>query len=214
MSQFTGFNVAALDFYEDLEADNSKTFWDAHKSVYDEHVRNPVVALLAGLEEEFGAAKVFRPYRDVRFSKDKTPYKTQQGAFVAKGISTGWYLQLDPSGFRTGAGFYRAEADALARYRRAVVDERYGKALQKILAKLTKAGWVVGGATLKTTPRGFDADQPRIELLRHKSLTVGKSYGFEPIIHTAKLADAVRADWHQTRPLVEWVAEHATGEQA
>lgn len=214
MSQFTGFNVAALDFYEDLEADNSKTFWDAHKSVYDEHVRAPVVALLAGLEEEFGTAKVFRPYRDVRFSKDKTPYKTQQGAFVAKGASTGWYLQLDPSGFRTGAGFYRAEAAALARYRRAVVDERHGKALQKILAKLTKTGWTVGGDTLKTAPRGFDADHPRIELLRHKSLTVGKTYGFEPIIHTAALADAVCADWRQVRPLVDWLAEHATGEQA
>lgn len=214
MAQFTGFDVAALDFYEDLEADNSKTFWDAHKSVYDEHVRAPIVALSAGLEEEFGAAKIFRPYRDVRFSKDKTPYKTQQGAFVAKGVATGWYLQIDPSGFRTAAGFYRAESNVLARIRRAIVDDRHGSALQKILAKLEKAGWTVGGATLKTAPRGFDADHPRIELLRHKSLTVGKSYGFAPIIHTPELADAVRADWRQTRPLVEWVTEHATGAHA
>jgi uncharacterized protein (DUF2461 family) len=73
---FTGFPLAALDFYDDLEMDNTKAFWTAHKDVYETAVRAPMAALVAALEPEFGPAKVYRPYRDVRFAKDKTPYKT------------------------------------------------------------------------------------------------------------------------------------------
>lgn len=86
---FTGFPVAALDFYEDLEADNSKAFWAAHKAVYDDCVRGPMRALLGELEDEFGEGKMFRPYRDVRFSRDKIPYKTHQGGYVATGPGIG-----------------------------------------------------------------------------------------------------------------------------
>ncbi len=95
MAAFTGIPVAALDFYEDLEADNSKTWWAAHKETYDEVVRRPMASLTAALEDEFGAAKLFRPYRDVRFSKDKIPYKTHQGAFVGLAESCGYYVQID-----------------------------------------------------------------------------------------------------------------------
>jgi biotin carboxyl carrier protein len=91
---FTGFPVAALDFYDDLEVDNTKSFWEAHKQTYRDQVRAPMVALTDALAEEFGDAKVFRPYRDVRFAKDKTPYKTHQGAFVGVAPATGWYVEI------------------------------------------------------------------------------------------------------------------------
>jgi uncharacterized protein (DUF2461 family) len=78
---FTGIPAAALDFYDDLEQDNSKTFWTAHKAIYDEAVRAPMEALAADLAKDYGEGKLFRPYRDVRFSKDKTPYKTHQGVW-------------------------------------------------------------------------------------------------------------------------------------
>lgn len=210
MTRFTGFSTAALDFYDDLELDNTKSFWEAHKSVYAEHVRAPMEALTADLGAEFGAAKIFRPYRDVRFAKDKTPYKTHQGAFVKVGESTGWYLELSAAGFRVGGGFYRAEADALDRFRRAVADPVRGAELQALLDRLSR-GWEIGGDRLKRSPRGFAADHPRIELLRHRSLFAGRSYGFEPVIHSAELVSAVRKDWRRLRPLVEWIAEHATG---
>jgi uncharacterized protein (TIGR02453 family) len=206
---FTGFPVAALDFYDDLEMDNTKSFWTAHKAVYDEAVKAPMTALVAALEPEFGSAKVFRPYRDVRFAKDKTPYKTHQGAFVPSGPATGWYVQVGAPGVRVGVGYYEASSPRLASLREAIADERSGRALQRILDRLRKQGWEQGGEKLKTTPRGYDADHPRIELLRHKSLTLGRSYGFEPVIHTAGLLDRVRADWRAGRPFVEWVAEHA-----
>jgi uncharacterized protein (TIGR02453 family) len=202
---FTGFSEAALDFYDDLEMDNTKTFWEAHKEIYLESVKAPMIALTAALEPEFGQVKVFRPFRDVRFAKDKTPYKTNQGAFVGVGPACGWYVEIAARGVRTGAGFYDAGAAALGRIRASIADDATGKQLQRILAKLAKAGFTVDGDRLKTAPRGYDADHPRIELLRHRSLTVAKDYGFEPIVHTPELLDAVRADWKAARPLVEWV---------
>jgi uncharacterized protein (TIGR02453 family) len=203
---FTGFPEAALDFYDDLEMDNTRSYWKAHEDVYQASVKAPMTALVTALEREFGNAKVFRPFRDVRFAKDKTPYKTHQGAFVAAGPACGWYVEISARGFRSGAGFYDASASDLGRIRASIANELTGDQLGKILAKLKRAGFIVGGDRLKTSPRGYDADHPRIDLLRHRSLTVGKDYGFESIIHTAELVDAVSADWKAARPLVDWVA--------
>ena len=206
---FAGIPVAALDFYDDLEVDNTRSFWEKHKAVYEESVKAPMTALCLALAPEFGDAKVFRPHRDVRFAKDKTPYKTHQGAFVPSGPATGWYVQVSAQGVRTGAGFYEASSPRLAAIRSAIDDERRGAELERILATLTGAGWDIGGDRLKTSPRGYPADHPRIELLRYRSLTAGRSHGFEPIIHTPELLDVVRDDWRALRPLVEWVAENA-----
>ncbi len=209
MSEFTGFPVAALDFYDDLEMDNTKSFWEAHRPVYDEAVKAPMAALVAALEPEFGAAKVFRPYRDVRFAKDKTPYKTHQGAFVATGPATGFYVEIAARGMRVGAGFYEAGGARLAAIRDAVADDTSGSRLQRVLRTLEKSGFEIGGEKLKTSPRGYDADHPRIELLRHKQLLAGKPYGFEPFIHTAELLDRVREDWRALLPLVRWLDDAA-----
>ncbi|MEI2811589.1 MAG: DUF2461 domain-containing protein [Nocardioides sp.] len=205
---FAGFPVAALDFYEDLEVDNSKTFWTAHKDTYDTCVKTPMDALCAELAEEFGAAKMFRPYRDVRFSKDKTPYKTHQGAYIPTGAATGWYVQLSARGVMTGGGFYDADSARLGRVRDAIDADASGAALARIVATLTDAGWELGGDTLKTAPRGFDTDHPRIGLLRHKSVIFTRQHGFEPVIHTPDLVGVVRADWSELRPFIEWVATY------
>jgi len=206
---FTGFPVAALDFYDDLEMDNTKSFWAAHKDTYETAVRAPMTALVSRLEPEFGPAKVFRPYRDVRFAKDKTPYKSHQGAFVAAGPATGWYVEVAAPGVRVGVGYYRAEPVRLAAIRAAIADARTGPELEGLLADLTGRGWTLGGDQLKTAPRGYDAGHPRIDLLRYRSMTLGRSYGFEPVVHTPELADRVREDWRAARPFVEWVQRAA-----
>ncbi len=202
---FTGFPVAALDFYDDLEMDNTKSFWEAHREVYKESVEAPMKALVAALEPEFGPAKVFRPYRDVRFAKDKTPYKTHQGAFVAAGPSMGWYVEISARGTRVGSGFYEAGGPRLAAIRDAMADEKTGKALDRLLKRLEKDGFEIGGDRLKTSPRGYDADHPRIHLLRCKQLFANKSYGFESDAIDAGLLDRVRDDWQALRPLVSWL---------
>ncbi|HEY0904569.1 MAG TPA: DUF2461 domain-containing protein [Marmoricola sp.] len=203
---FTGFPEGALDFYDDLEMDNTRSFWEAHKAVWQEAVKAPMTALTDALAAEFGTPKVFRPYRDVRFAKDKTPYKTHQGAFVAAGPACGWYVEISARGVRTGAGFYDASGPDLARIRASIDHEATGTELQRLVAKLEKAGFEIGGDRLKTSPRGYDTTHPRIDLLRHRSLFLGHQHGFDPLIHTPALAGAVRKDWRALRPLVDWLA--------
>ncbi|HET6627624.1 MAG TPA: DUF2461 domain-containing protein [Nocardioidaceae bacterium] len=212
MMEFTGFPEAALDFYDDLEMGNTKSFWTAHKPAYESAVRGPMTALVSALEPEFGTAKVFRPYRDVRFAKDKTPYKSHQGAFIAQGPATGWYVEVAAPGVRVGVGFYEASSPRLARIREAIAEDRRGKELDGIVAGLQTKGWTLGGDKLKTTPRGYDADHPRIHLLRHRSMTLGKSYGFAPVIHTPELLTMVRDDWREATPFVQWVSDNAGGD--
>ncbi len=127
---------------------------------------------------------------------------------MAVAEATGWYVEVSPRGIRTGSGFYAASPPRLAAFRAAIDDEVTGRELLRILGKLEKAGFEVGGDRLKTSPRGYAADHPRIELLRHRSMTVARSLGFEPVIHTPELLDEVRTDWRAMRPFVEWVATH------
>jgi uncharacterized protein (TIGR02453 family) len=201
---FTGFPDAALDFYDDLELDNTKSFWESHKHVYEQSVRRPMLALTAALAEEFGAAKVFRPYRDVRFARDKTPYKNHQGAIVQVGAATGYYVEVGSPGVRVSGGYYHAGGPDLGRIRTAIDTEHSGAELERIVARLREAGFEVRGEQLKTTPRGYSADHPRIDLLRYKSMSMTRSYGFEGL-DTPALLDRVRDDWRALRPLVEWV---------
>lgn len=208
---FTGFPVAALDFYDDLELDNTRSFWTAHKAVYEEAVRAPMVALTRGLEAEFGPAKVFRPYRDVRYGKDNTPYKDHQGAFVSAGPATGWYVEVGAPGVRVGAGFYAASPEQLAAIRDAIDADATGAELERIVAALERRGWTRGGSQLKTAPRGWSVDHPRIDLLRHRSLTMGRSYGFADLIHSPALLAEVRKDWRAARPLIEWLVRATDG---
>ncbi len=208
MSEFTGFPEAALDFYDDLEMDNTKAFWEAHRSTYDEAVAAPMKALIGMLEPDFGTAKLFRPYRDVRFAKDKTPYKTHQGAYVARGPSTGYYVQVAASGVLVGAGFYDATPARLAAVRAAIDDDAHGAELESIIDELTGAGWTLGGEQVKTAPRGYGVDHPRIALLRHKSMTLGRDIGFAPVIHSPELVDLVATDWRAATPFLDWVIAH------
>ncbi|MGV9479603.1 DUF2461 domain-containing protein [Gordonia aichiensis] len=206
---FDGFPEAALDFYDDLEIDNTKAFWEQHKEIYERAVVTPMRALTDALADEFGEAKLFRPYRDVRFSKDKSPYKTHQGAYVPVASATGYYVQISAPGVMVGAGFYDATAERLAALRTAIDDDRRGGELELIVRRLHDAGFEVGGDRLKTAPRGWDINHQRIELLRHKTLTVSRDYGFDGIIHTGELLGRVRDDWRATRPLVDWLIRHA-----
>jgi uncharacterized protein (TIGR02453 family) len=203
VSGFSGFGDGAVEFYDGLEADNSKAYWADQKAVYDEHVRGPMLALLAELEPEFGAGKVFRPYRDVRFSADKTPYKTHCGGYASP-----YYVQVGSDGLMAACGYYAMASDQMARYRTAVDDERRGEELRKIVVTAEKAGLEIGGETLKTRPKGVDPEHPRLELLRHKGLHVRRRWAPDDVLHEPGCVDRVREVWRAARPLSEWLADH------
>lgn len=201
---FTGIPHDAADFYAELELDNSTGFWHAHRERYQVSVRGPMIALLDALEQEFGPAKVFRPHRDVRFSADKSPYKTHQGGYVAAGTRSGWYAEVSADGFRLGGGCYAMDRAVLAAYR-AAVDGPRGAELEEIVSRLRAAGWEMRGDRLKTAPRGWSRDHARIELLRHTTISAMRWIEDGDIVTTPALVEQVRADWRAVRPLVEWL---------
>lgn len=203
---FTGLPHAAVDFYVELEENNSREFWQAERTTYERDVRGPMVALLELLEDEFGPGKVFRPNRNLRFSRDKSPYKTHQGIFVGRGPRTGWYAEVSADGFRVGGGAYYLDAPALAAYRQAV-DGPQGAGLGRIVQALQGSGWQIGGDRLRTAPRGWTRDHPRIELLRHRSLTAMQWVRDADIVTTPALLEHVGASWRELRSLVEWLSD-------
>jgi uncharacterized protein (TIGR02453 family) len=199
---FRGWPSEALEFYEGLTADNSKTYWTEHKAVYETQVLAPMMALLTALEPEFGAGKVFRPYRDVRFSPDKSPYKTHLGAW----LTAGGYLQLSASGLAAGSGMYQMAPDQLDRYRRAVVDERTGGELTALIADIEQAKvGVHGHGSLKTAPRGYPKDHPRLDLVRHKGLTTWKEWPPAAWLGTAAAQKRIVEFLRTSRPLRHWL---------
>jgi len=208
--RFEGFPDEGLVFYEGLEADNSKTYWTRHKAAYDQHVRAPLLALIEELTPEFGSAKVFRPYRDVRFSHDKTPYKTHQGAVVTPdGRGAGsWYLQISADGLRVSGGCWRLESDQVDRYRRAVADDVQGPRLQAEVERLAAAGFSIDGERLTRVPSGYAADSPRVELLKHKSLHASRQWEPAEWLHERAALDHVRSDWREVQALNAWLADN------
>ena len=201
---FRGFPPEAIEFYEGLEVDNSKEYWLAHKEVYERAVRAPMEALLQELEPEFGAGRMFRPYRDVRFSADKSPYKTYAAGHMERG-----YLSLSADGLSVAEGLYMPAADQLERFRRAVADDKSGVELLRLKAQAEKAGLEVAGhEELKTAPRGYSKDHPRIDLLRQKGLIAWRQFAPGPSISTKKAKDKVIKTLRDARPLVQWLDKH------
>ncbi len=202
---FEGWQDEALEFYERLEADNSKTFWGEHKELYERAVREPMAELLDELEPEFGPGKIFRPNRDVRFSADKSPYKTHIGGY----LSAGGYIQLSADGLACGQGMYHFATDQLERYRAAVLEDLTGAELERVITRVAKAGPVVAGRDpLKTAPRGYPKDHPRIGLLRNKGLVAWQEWEPADWLGTDEVATRITTFLRVAQPLKDWLDGH------
>jgi uncharacterized protein (TIGR02453 family) len=207
----SGFGPAAAQFFEDLEDQNTRDFWLAHKDVFDREVREPMAALLDSLPEEYQPFKVFRMNRDVRFSADKSPYKTMHGA--AHGLPGAvYYLHLDASGLMVACGSYMMQPDELERYRRAVADDSSGEELSEILAALRRRRSLSvspGGAEpLKTAPRGFPRDHPRAELLRQKGLIAMRTRAGSELQNGPRLRTFVVETFEMCADLIDWLKRY------
>jgi uncharacterized protein (TIGR02453 family) len=202
---FSGFPPEAITFFAGLAEDNSKRYFDAHRSTYEDAIREPLELLLADLHGEFGTGKVFRPNRDVRFSKDKSPYKLAAYAVLVRddATCTGHYVQLSAEGLRVGGGLYGPDRGQLERARRAIADERFGAELERIVAGLPPL--VLMPPELRTAPRGFPRDHPRIDLLRRKHLAAMRLHAPAPWLGTPAALERVAEDWRQLGPLHAWL---------
>jgi uncharacterized protein (TIGR02453 family) len=212
---FTGFPPAALRLYSDLGADNTKESWQhRYRPVYEQEVLAPMTALARQLSEEFGDIRVLRPVRDTRMSHDKSPYKTYQGAYRDLEPCLGFWLHLDADGLYASGRFYPHAAEQITRYRTAVTEDDSGARLTSVVERLRQGGFTIGGDRLRTRPRGFAPDHPRLELLRHRKLDVGRRYGPGPELHTEQALHRVRETWRLVRPLLDWVSAHAPARAA
>lgn len=205
---FTGWPIEAVEFYEGLCADNSKVYWQRHQATYEQAVRAPMEQLLAALSGEFGPGKLFRPYRDVRFSADKSPYKTNCAATLGSGVAVN-YVSFSADGLAVGGGLYMPDAATLARYRTAVLREKSGAELAAIVDALHKAGYrTMAHEVLKTAPRGVPKDHPRIELLRHKGIAMMTEWPPAAWLGTAKALDRIVTALRAAGPLNAWLTRH------
>ena len=207
---FAGFPPEALTFYAGLEADNTREYWQAHKDVYEDAIREPMEELVVELAPEFGTAKVFRPYRNLRFSKDKTPYKTSQAAVMTQdGCIAGRYLDISAHGLHLGGGLFRIPNPELAAIRRGIDDDQAGPELQRIKDALEQDGLTYHQPELKTAPRGYPKDHPRVELLRRKNHVVSTTLEPGPWLHAPEAKERIAVVWRQIAPLLQWLDRHA-----
>ncbi len=201
---FEGFPAGAIDFYRRLGADNTKTFWAEHKAEYEANLRAPMEALAEELSEEFGQFKIFRPHRDVRFSKDKTPYKTHIGAVTEGEGGEFYYLQVSAEGLFVASGYYQMAKDQLDRFRRAVDDDVSGDDLVARIKSLQRR-YSFHGKELSTAPRGYPRDHPRLWLLQHKGLTAQRTVGTPQWLHSRQAKGRIAAIWRGAAPVNEWL---------
>jgi uncharacterized protein (TIGR02453 family) len=203
MATFKGWSEDCQRFFIGLELDNSKKYFEANRRTYEDSVKGPMAALLESLEPDFGPGKVFRANRDIRFSKDKSPYKTNIAADVGMG-ARGGYLSLDARGFTVATGRYVMSPEEIAKFRKKVAAETSGAQLAAIVSRLEKSGYDIGGEELKRVPPPWPQDHARAELLRHKSLYVWKNYGLKPWLGSASARKYVVKLWTDAQPLNDW----------
>lgn len=210
-TSFGGFAAPVFQWFRGLEQDNSKAYFTATRDFYESDVRGQLEAMLVELGGEFGGElKVFRQHRDLRFSADKSPYKTRTYGVLFGGprAGAGFYAELSARGLYSATGYYQLARDQLERYRAAVADDRTGPALAEASLSSEDAGLELAGASLVSAPRGYPRDHPRIELLRRKGLIAGRSREGSGGIERADALDHVAGSWRAAAPLNAWLDEH------
>lgn len=206
---FEGFTPDSFAFFTELEVNNNKAWWEANKARYEASVRGPLLALLDQIAGEFGVPKVYRPYRDTRFSTDKTPYKDRAASAVFTKASTGVYMEISARGLDLGGGYWMPGKDQIERFRSVVDDVRYFGDLEATIEEMQEAGFALyQGEALKTAPRGFAADHPRINLLRLKHMVLESQTAPADWMYQASAAEEIAMRWRKVMIWNEWLVEN------
>lgn len=220
---FKGFPKQAVSFFRELTRHNEKTWFAAHKSEYEEQVLTPAKDFVVALGDKLRPIapgvtadprvnrSLFRIYRDARFSRDKSPYKTHLGIWLWEGPrprmeNSGFYFQLEPPELYLGVGMYRFPDDLLPAFRQDAAHPVHGLALADAVKTVQKAGFEVGGSKYKRTPRGLDPEHPNAELFKHDGLWAGANLKLPPELHTPKLVDTCYKIYRRMLPLHQWLA--------
>ena len=211
MTRFEGFSPEVPRWFAGLEADNSREYFAAHRDFFEESIRDQMEALLDELSGRFGGeVKLFRQNRDIRFSADKSPYKTNTYGVIygSETAVAGLYASISAHGLVAGSGYHAMARDQLERYREAVADERLGDELARRVAKVEKAGLELWGQSLATAPRGYPSDHAQIVLLRRKSLALGATMPASSGVSRADGLRFVAGTWRAASLVTGWLDQH------
>jgi uncharacterized protein (TIGR02453 family) len=224
---FSGFPNGTLDFLRGLAKNNKKAWFEAHREEYETFYVETAKAFVSAIGPRLQKisktvhyeprvnGSIFRINRDVRFSKDKTPYKPHLDLWFWEGDDRGWetpgfFFRLEPTKLILGAGMHQFSKEKLERYRKAVVDDRAGRALVKLKNELERDGCKIGGVARKTVPRGFDPAHPRASFLLHEGLHATFESAVPRTIKTPAFVDECVERYKAAAPISKWLSEHVT----
>jgi uncharacterized protein (TIGR02453 family) len=226
--RFEGFPDGTRRFLRGLAKNNDKAWFEEHRAEYDElyvDVAKRFVCTIGPKLRKISETveyeprvngSLFRINRDVRFSKDKSPYKPHLDLWFWEGDrrgyeTPGFFFRLADKELIVGAGMHQLAKEQLPKYRAAVLDDRAGKRLVEIAEQLRKDGLVLGGATRKTVPRGMDASHPRASFLLHEGLYATMRASPPRSLGTPRFVDECVEWFRAAHPVSKWLLAHVVG---
>jgi uncharacterized protein (TIGR02453 family) len=224
MADFKGFPREMVEFFENLKRNNNKEWFDSHKEDYEEYVKNPSQAFVVAMGERLQTLSpginaipkvnqsLFRLNRDIRFSQDKRPYKTNLGIWFWEGERkrmecSGFYFHYGEEKLMLGAGIHMFSSDLLRRYRAAVVGKEHGPKLRGAVETVSQKGYAIGVKHYKKVPPGYDASHENAEYLLNNGLTAMVETAIPDQFHTGAIIDYAYNHFTNMYPLHEWLRE-------
>jgi len=229
VSEFKGFSKNTVEFFNELKGNNNKKWFESHRKDYEAFVMQPAKAFVVAMGERLKAVSsnilavpkvnkaLFRINRDIRFSLDDRPYKTNLGIFFWEGSRprmecSGFYFHLEPPKLLLGAGIYMIQKRLMDRYRRMVVDPEYGEELYDIIKKISRLkDCDLGGKYYKRIPYGNDASHPNAKLLLHNGLYAGCETDIPDELYSKRLIDYCWKKFRALAPLHKWLVSVKIG---
>ena len=222
MGNFKGFPREFISFFENLKDNNSKDWFEKNRGDYERFVLHPAREFVEVMGEKLRRIapevhaipkinkSLFKINRDVRFSKDKSPYKTYMGIWMWDGVRkrmecSGFYLHVEGDVLLIGVGIKMFPKPLLDRYRQAVVDKKLGTELQKIVKNITGKGYLVDGKHYKKVPRGYDGDHPNAQFLLFNGLTARVEEKVPDAFYSDAIIDHAYSHYKSLLPLHRWL---------
>jgi uncharacterized protein (TIGR02453 family) len=223
--EFSGFSKQTIKFFKDLKNNNSKQWFEQNRDIFDNHVilESQLFVISMGQKLQKIAPdivaipktdkSIFRIYRDVRFSKDKSPYKTHLGILFWEGPfkkmeNSGFYFHLEPAKLFLGVGMHIIPKNLLQIYRESVIHSEYGLSLTKAIKKVEKnASYKIGWKQYKKTPRGFGEDHVNAEYLLYGGMGFQYEEPLPDMIYTKEILDYAYEKFKDMSPIHTWLRE-------
>ena len=227
--KFVGFYPETIQFFNELKENNNRLWFEDNKHLFEKDVLVPARLFIVEMGKKLKTLasqvvadprvdrSIFRIYRDVRFSKNKLPYKTNLGLWFWDGdfekfASSGFYFHLEPPNIMLGVGIYEFSRQMLDIYRQSIAHPKHGQALLKVINKLTQNTYQIGGKHYKRVPQGYDPDLPQAELLKYNGIYLGFESEIPAEFYSEKLVDFCFNHYKKMVPMHEWLRSMAKGE--